>query len=152
MLTDRAKEYIRSLDDLRLAKYIATGELMYEPEAIEFACEEFSRRNIAPAAVDQLDEYARRQVDSEIARENAIASQPLDGPGKLLAFVVGIAGVGFLREAVLVWYEMERKREYQKMKDGTRYFLLGFAIHIIALTVLGVVMYSHWAAGHRHPS
>jgi len=139
MLTDRGKEHIRSLDDQELAEYIAAGESMYEPDALHFARQEFSRRNLDHDAVIQLEAEARFQLEAEAASREAIAAEPLDGGGKVLAFVAGLLGLAMAPHVFFKWNGMEARGEHRKARDAIRWFLWGLAINIAALTFLVVV-------------
>ena len=149
MLTDRAKEHIQSLDDQYLAEYIAAGELMYERDAIEFAREEFSRRNLDQGTMAQLEAKAKVHQEAEASKRETLAAEPLAHDGKLLAFVGGLVGLAIAPRVFFVWNGMEAKGEYQKARDVIRWFLRGLAINIVALTILGVVSYSRWRAGQQ---
>jgi|SRR5579859_3054702 len=142
MLTDRGKEHIQSLDDQQLAEYIAAGEQMYERDAIEFAREEFSRRNLDQGTVAQLEAEAKLQVEADVRVREAIAVEPLDGDGKALAFIGGLLGLALAPKAFFVWNGMETNGQYQRAKDVKRWFLLGLTINILALILLGIVLSS----------
>jgi hypothetical protein len=141
MLTDRAKEHLASLDDGQLAEYIAAGELMYEADAIEFARDEFSRRNLDQGTVALLEAQAQLQLEAEAEWREAIAAQPLDGAGKVLAFVGGLLGLAVAPKAFFAWLRMDMNGERQKARDVKRWFLAGLVINIVVL-VVWLVSYS----------
>lgn len=90
MLHAETTKHIRGLTDEALADYVATGVEMYEPEAVEFAREEFARRNIDPALLARAQNavVAVRHTYWAQAERGAVA--PADWADKVIAFVGGM--------------------------------------------------------------
>ena len=147
-ISDRTREHVQSLDDQQLATYIAVGERMYERDAIDFARQEFSRRNLDGQTVVALEAEAARQDEAEAIQQKVIASEPLDGSGKVLAFIGGLFGIAFALKAFFVWNGMDMRGEYRKAKSVKRWFLLGFAFNVVVLTIVIIVSYSQWKSEH----
>jgi F0F1-type ATP synthase assembly protein I len=151
MLSELAREHIKRLSDQELAEYIATGEQMYEPAAVNFAREEWSARSLDPNAVSELESKAKVLVQAETAVRELRAEIPLDSSGKVLACVGGLIGIASLPFAFRVWVKMDIRGETCKAHDTKRWFMRGFMVNVLFWVVLIAVTYSRWKQQHPGP-
>ncbi|HEX4124505.1 MAG TPA: hypothetical protein VHY37_07240 [Tepidisphaeraceae bacterium] len=135
MLTDRVKEHIQGLGDQQLAEYLAAGEQLYEPAAVDFAAEEFARRNLDTETADKLIAAAAASIETETAANEAIANEPLDRDGRALAFVSGILCPVMVHHTLGAWAKMKVRKEHRKAQETMRFFLFGLALDIAALAI-----------------
>jgi hypothetical protein len=135
MLRDAIQEHIRGLSDDELAEYVQAGVEMYEPEAVEFAREEFARRNLSPEMIVQKTEVARDRLAVAQAAEREAASQPLDRDSRLLAFTLGwtiLTPIWLFK-----WLGMQHRGEYQKSRDLLRFGFAGMGAFFV---LIGIAM------------
>src|SRR5438874_285924 len=102
MLHEQARNHIVGLTDEELAEYIQGGTELYQHEALEFAREEFSRRNLSPEAIQRLAADASDHINSrnQVALESA--SRPLGSGGRIAAFIAGLATTGVITPIVMI--------------------------------------------------
>jgi hypothetical protein len=148
MLSELAKEHICRLGDQQLAEYIATGEQMYEREAVEFARRQFAERRLNDQAVVHLKSEAHARVAADSALKEQIAATPMDWDGKVLSFIGGLLGIGGLPLVFRIWVRMDIRGQYRKAKDMKRFYFWGFAINMVVLATVFVVSYVRWREQH----
>jgi hypothetical protein len=143
-LHERTREHILSLSDEELADYLAAGTALYEPEAVEFAREEFARRNIEPGRAERITaEAAERAVERE-ARAEELALLPLTTGQRILSFLGGIF-IGSILVIVIMlfaWSGFRQRGELRRAGEMWRFVLYGFG-SVFLLGLLAIVYAAH---------
>jgi hypothetical protein len=130
MLYEQTKSHIGQLNDAELAEYIQIGTEAYEPDAVNFAREEYRRRALDPRILSDA-------VDADTSRDTArvaSASQPLETAEKVAAFFKGMVGI-FAPWALLLPHPANVFGEHQRNRQRRRYRLAGFALVILLLVL-----------------
>ncbi|HET6252259.1 MAG TPA: hypothetical protein VFE47_31525 [Tepidisphaeraceae bacterium] len=139
-LPDQVRDYICSLSNEQLITYIVTGIDAYEPEAVEFAREEFQRRELDASVVATLESAAVSRVATErIAREEA-TSRPLESGDRAIAFVLGI----FIEGLIHVWIKSEKLRnagEDRRSAETLKFGCAGFVTIFVLIIIFSLL---HW--------
>lgn len=133
ILDARTREHIAALTDEALIEYIAVGVDVYQPEAVEFAREELSRRNIVPELLARHQEEALLIVNARVRAEIASEFRPLGRWGRILAFIFGWAT--FTPIWLVAWLRMYSRAQYQAGRDLWRFGMLGWGFWMIVIGI-----------------
>jgi hypothetical protein len=131
MLHAQTTKHILGLTDEALADYVATGVEMYEPEAVEFARQEFTRRNIDSALLAKAEAavVALRRTYWAQAEQAAVA--PTDWADKAIAFVGGML-FPLMRLPLVLWFlRLQGRGEHRKAVQWAIYAAIGAAAMMI---------------------
>jgi hypothetical protein len=145
----QVQDHIRGLSDDDLVMYIVTGAEEYEPEAVEFAHEEFHRRDLDPSRVAILEEVANRRRDVVVAARAEAAARPLDFSDRFVTFFHGATWLGMWR-VILSSEAFRIAGEDRKSSETWKFGCLGFVATIVAFVIWGLVGY-FWLAHVPHP-
>jgi hypothetical protein len=137
MLDEQVREYVTKLGDLELIEYVASSD--YQPQAIEFAREEFARRKLDSQQLADLQTKAQANAKVRALEETEFAAEQLGRGGRAIAFVAGMGmfGVGGLALWVAMYHFKDRGQR-QKIRDMWRCGWYGFA------TFIALVFFMIW--------
>jgi len=144
MLHEQTREFITSLSDEQLAQYVAVGTEAYEPQAVEFAQEEFARRRLDTQRFVAVQEQAKAQIAEVKAQDAAIATMPLDRLSRFNAFIFGIFILSPLY--VLIWLRLESAGAHRKAREIWRFGIMGFGAETVFLVAL-----AYWGGADDRP-
>jgi hypothetical protein len=139
-LSDRVREHICGLSDEQLVTYIIVGIDVYEPQAVEFAREEFQRRALDPALVSKLTNEAVGRLQAEREAQAEAAGRPLDFLSIVFAFCAGFTVIGLfslaLRDARFRMAGEDRKSAQLWKSAG-----VGLMTLIVTVVAMGCLMW-----------
>ena len=115
------------------------GGEIYEPEAVEFAKQEFNRRGIDPALLVRADAAAVALRHTYWAQAERAAVAPTDWADKAIAFVAGFL-FPLMCFVVVMWFlRLQGRGEHRKAVQWIAYAPIGAATLIIVLVVAALV-------------
>ncbi len=123
------ENYITSLSNADLLVYIKAGPERYLPEAIEFAQEELTRRNLSSEQFKEVAVELKERVTTFVAT----STRSLAMPYKIIAFLCGfLCGIPLLLFIpVLIRYH--EQGEYRKIRDVWFFGLFGLFIPTVMI-------------------
>jgi hypothetical protein len=135
----QTEHHIRGLSDDALIEYVQAGTTLYERDAVTFARQVLTERNLSPQQLSDLEAMVEHRSAADVQRLQQSASVPLSQGGKCLAFLAGfLLGIGI--PCLLVsWLIFRSRGEHQKVRDLWRYAVMGFVSLWTVLIALFIV-------------
>ncbi|MGC3966967.1 MAG: hypothetical protein QM775_06235 [Pirellulales bacterium] len=140
MLSKDIQIYIAGLSDEKLVEYLRCGPEYYQPEALQFAADELSRRNISPEAVERGQVAAAAKIHADLAVEQ----EELSRAWKIIAFLGGFTAITAIPWLIMfksASFETHRRvRKRRELWQSFRYGLCCFGIYLVVYAILRLLM------------
>lgn len=122
---DTFEERMKQKTDDEIIKIVTIASEDYQPEALEAARHEFSKRNLSAEQIDNVKKIVNEEQEEDIYK----ADLPLDPTIKFLTFILP-ALIQFIYSGIYI-----SEGYHRKAKELTKWTLYGFAFYVTIIVL-----------------